>query len=88
MENINEFKYDVIILGAGPAGLAAAIYAARGALKTAVIDTELTGGQLNKILEIENYPGFPIISGYKSTVLNRDVLLIGARSVQPQGRQN
>ena len=55
MENIKELNYDVIILGGGPAGLAAAIYAGRGSLKTAVIDTGVTGGQLNKILEIENY---------------------------------
>ena len=59
-----EKQYDIIILGGGPAGLAAAIYAGRAALKTAVIDTAVTGGQLNKILEIENYPGFPMISGY------------------------
>lgn len=59
-----EKNYDIIILGAGPAGFAAAIYAGRAALKAAVIDTGVTGGQLNKILEIENYPGFPMIGGY------------------------
>ncbi len=64
MDNKKEFNYDLIILGGGPAGLAAALYGARSALKTAVIDTGVTGGQLNKILEIENYPGFPMISGY------------------------
>lgn len=61
---MKEKQYDLIILGAGPAGLAAAIYAGRAALKTAVIDTNVTGGQLNKILEIENYPGFSMIGGY------------------------
>ncbi len=64
MENKKEYKYDIIILGGGPAGLSAAIYAGRAVLKTAIIDTEVTGGQLNKILEIENYPGFPMISGF------------------------
>lgn len=56
--------YDIIILGGGPAGLAAAIYAGRAALNTAIVDTGVTGGQLNKILEIENYPGFPLVGGY------------------------
>lgn len=59
-----ELNYDLIILGGGAAGLTAAIYGGRGLLKTAIIDTEVTGGQLNKILEIENYPGFPLIGGY------------------------
>ena len=59
-----EMNYDLLILGGGPAGLTAGLYAGRGLLKTAVIDTGVTGGQLTNILEIENYPGFPIISGY------------------------
>jgi len=64
MDNRKEHNYDIIILGGGPAGLSAAIYSARAVLKTAIIDTGVTGGQLNKILEIENYPGFPMISGF------------------------
>jgi len=59
-----ELNYDLLILGGGPAGLTAALYGGRGLLKTAIIDTAVTGGQLTNILEIENYPGFPIISGY------------------------
>jgi thioredoxin reductase (NADPH) len=59
-----EYKFDIIILGGGPAGLAASIYAGRSKLSAAIIDTAVTGGQLTKILEIENYPGFPMISGY------------------------
>jgi len=59
-----ELNYDLLILGGGPAGLTAALYGGRGLLKTAVVDTGVTGGQLTNILEIENYPGFPIISGY------------------------
>ncbi len=57
-------EYDLLILGGGPAGLTAAIYGGRGALKTAIVDTGVTGGQLNKMLEIENYPGFSHIGGY------------------------
>ncbi len=64
MENLKEYKYDIIILGGGPAGLSAAIYAGRAALNSAIIDTGVTGGWLNKILEIENYPGFPMVNGF------------------------
>jgi len=54
--------YDAIIIGAGPAGLAAAIYAVRYNLKTLVIYHEL-GGAINNAHLIENYPGFKRISG-------------------------
>lgn len=57
-------EYDVVILGGGPAGLSAAIYAARGAAKTAVIDISMLGGQPSNYLELENYPGFGKIGGY------------------------
>ena len=56
--------YDVIILGAGPAGLSAAIYAARGNAKTAVIDISMFGGQPSNYLELENYPALGKIGGY------------------------
>ena len=49
---------DVLIVGAGPAGLAAAIYAGRSRLDTLVLDQMLPGGQLLITEEIENYPGF------------------------------
>ena len=55
--------YDVIIIGGGPAGLTAAIYATRASLKTLVIENEAFGGKLSKTYEIENYPGFSRISG-------------------------
>ncbi len=57
-------QYDVVILGGGPAGLSAAIYAARGNAKTAVIDISMFGGQPSNYLELENYPALGKIGGY------------------------
>jgi len=51
--------YDVIILGCGPAGLAAGIYAARERLETLLLEGPLPGGLMSTTETIENYPGFP-----------------------------
>ena len=55
--------YDVIIIGGGPAGLTAGIYAQRARLKTLLLEKEVIGGQIAVTDVIENYPGFPSISG-------------------------
>ncbi len=55
--------YDVIIVGSGPAGIAAAIYAKRAGREVLVLEKFAVGGQLGLIGEIENYPGFSKISG-------------------------
>lgn len=59
--------YDVIIIGGGPAGLSAGIYAVRGGYKTAIIEREFVGGQAAQTYEIENYPGFSVIGGFELT---------------------
>ena len=58
-----EELYDVIIIGAGPAGLTAAIYASRANLKTMMIESTIGGGKLYKTHQIENYPGIEKIGG-------------------------
>ncbi|MCQ2543893.1 MAG: thioredoxin-disulfide reductase [Lachnospiraceae bacterium] len=55
--------YDLIIIGAGPAGLSAAIYAQRAKLNTIVVEKEGCGGQMSQTYEVDNYPGLPGISG-------------------------
>ena len=57
--------YDLIIIGSGPAGLAAAIYAGRAELDTIIIEkAPMSGGQIINTSEVDNYPGIPDISGY------------------------
>ena len=59
MDNI----YDVIIIGAGPAGLSAALYAKRGNLKTLIIEKSTPGGTLVSISHLYNYPGYNGVDG-------------------------
>ena len=61
---MEQLSFDTIILGGGPAGLSAAIYASRGAVSTAIVDLNMLGGQPSNYLELENYPGFQVIGGY------------------------
>ena len=56
-------EYDVIIIGAGPAGLTAGIYAARAGLKTLLLERYGAGGQILNTYEVDNYPALPGITG-------------------------
>ena len=70
--------YDIIIVGAGPAGLTAAIYALRAKKKVLIFEAKSYGGQIATAQLIENYPGFESISGFDfSTNLYNQVLKLG-----------
>ena len=56
-------QYDIIIIGAGPGGLTAGIYAGRQGTKNLILDRDLAGGIGREVPEMENYPGFDNISG-------------------------
>lgn len=60
---MSEKEYDLIIIGAGPAGLAAGIYGGRSGLNTLILDEEMAGGTVAEAPEIDNYPGLEEISG-------------------------
>ena len=63
-------KYDVVIIGGGPAGLSAAIYTSRARLNTLLIERGIVGGLIINTEQVDNYPGFPEgISGMELTEL-------------------
>ena len=66
MEKENK-DIDILIIGAGPAGLTAAIYTSRLKLKTLILEDEIIGGQIRDAYTIENYPGFKNITGVDLT---------------------
>ncbi len=57
--------YDLIIIGGGPAGLTAGVYARRGGLNVLIVENQAVGGQMGRTLEIENYPGFATVNGFQ-----------------------
>src|SRR5574344_1784266 len=71
-------KYDLIIIGAGPAGLTSAIYALRANKKVLIIEKECIGGQISSSPNVENYPGYISISGSElANNLYEQVLKLG-----------
>ncbi|AUI71577.1 thioredoxin-disulfide reductase [Companilactobacillus alimentarius] len=86
-------SYDVVIIGAGPGGLTAALYASRANLSVMILDRGIYGGQMNNTAAIENYPGFESILGpdlsekmYKSsTQFGADFGYGAVQSVEDKG---
>ena len=58
-------RFDVVIIGGGPAGLTAAIYTSRANLSTLILEAEAPGGKLVKTYEIANYPGVKTVNGFQ-----------------------
>src|SRR3989304_7134762 len=59
-----EREYDIVILGGGPAGLAAGLYAARGRHRAVLLEKGVIGGQIALTELVENYPGVPSVNGF------------------------
>jgi len=78
---MKEVVCDVLILGAGPAGLSAAIYASRAMMKTIVLDISVPGGQAASTYHVANYPGTPGVISGKDLIANMrsQALSFGAR---------
>jgi len=91
----NENSHDVIIIGGGPGGLTAGLYASRGGLDTALIERGLVGGQISTAEKVDNYPGFPDgIGGYELTEqIHKQATKYGLKTIiaevtaaKPEGR--
>ncbi|MBQ8836519.1 MAG: thioredoxin-disulfide reductase [Clostridia bacterium] len=75
--------FDVAIIGAGPAGMSAAIYARRAGLSVAVFEGEMCGGQMILTPDVENYPGFTHISGAElSFSMSEQMKSLGAKLIE------
>ena len=76
-------KYDVIIIGGGPAGLTAGLYSSRAGLKSLLLEQGLFGGQMVNAALIENYPGFPegIAGSELGTLMHRQAVRYGLEVV-------
>lgn len=94
-DNKGEKIYDMIVLGAGPAGLSAAIYGGRAQMSTLVIEPRMAGGEITLTDMLDNYPGFPEgISGFEfGMLLEKQAARFGAEMVstfvemvEPEGK--
>jgi len=79
-----ETIYDAIVIGAGPAGLTGSIYLSRANLKTLILEAEKTGGRLNSAELIQNYPGFPSVTGVElAELMRKQTEAMGTRIICP-----
>ena len=92
----NANRYDVIIIGGGPAGLTAGLYTSRAKLNSLLIEKGLVGGQISTAEKVDNYPGFPDgIDGFELTdLMHRQATKYGLKTiiaevadVKPQKKQ-
>ena len=85
-------EYDVVIIGAGPAGLAAGLYASRARRKTMLIEKNVTGGQVAVTAVIENYPGIHEVNGFdlgqqmqsQAEKYGMEMAYAGVQAIEPQ----
>src|SRR5215212_9550292 len=89
-------EYDIVIIGAGPAGLAAGLYAARARRKTILIEKNVTGGQIALTAVIENYPGIHEVNGFdlgqtmqsQAEKYGMEMAYTTVSSIEPQSKQH
>ena len=76
-------KYEVIIIGGGPAGLTAGLYTSRAGLKTLLIERGIFGGQIVNAMQVDNYPGFPEgISGFElASLMHEQAIKYGLETI-------
>ncbi len=79
---MNERQYDIAIVGAGPAGLTAALYAGRALKRTVLLEAGIPGGELLNTEDVEDYPGFASIKGPDlARTMTQHALMFGAELV-------
>ncbi len=92
----NATEYDIVIIGAGPSGLAAGLYAARARRKTLLIEKNITGGQIALTATIENYPGILEVNGFdlgqtmqaQAEKYGMETTYTTVTGIEPQGKQH
>jgi thioredoxin reductase (NADPH) len=83
MNKAPEEVYDIVIIGGGPAGLAAGLYAARGGMNVLLVESLAIMGQLTMTEEVENYPGVEKVGGFELvTTLKKQAESFGLKCVQ------
>jgi thioredoxin reductase (NADPH) len=83
MDSGGRMDYDIAIIGCGPAGMSAAIYAGRSGMKTAVFEAKIYGGNMNLAHIVENYPGFEKTSGMElAEKMMSQVKKVGAEIIE------